>query len=194
MLPNYWLDFTASVTQTYFFHFQGDETTNFYVEKFSNVALGHSTVGRDHVYYVNGTNITTGQKVVFFSLSLNQNQHVFYRVRGEGYCPIDINYGLGDISIYINHSHVYNDYYVWQSYTQHYAFCSCGSSVLQGHVVSGSNLMGALPDAGGNLNVPCLLCGGMARIGFLPGYLFANQLNGQSYYVSDSGVIVLNDL
>ena len=51
-----------------------------------------------------------------------------------------------------------------------------------------------VPDAGGNLNVPCLLCGGMARIGFLPGYLFANQLNGQSYYVSDSGVIVLNDL
>jgi hypothetical protein len=189
----YWLSFTASSTQNYFFHFQSTPTEGFFVEQYSNVTTGYSTSGIIHSFAVNATITSTSQKAVFFSLSLIANATVYFRIMGIGLCPLSIDYGLGDISAYITHVHDFSYMYSWRNLNQHNAFCACGVSTLQGHVVSAGfinnySLNGGVPTA------PCLLCGGLARIGFLPGALNSSDFNNDGYMITNDGIIIINDL
>lgn len=63
---------------------------------------------------------------------------------------------------HIPHTHNYSDKYVWNSYTNHRSFCSCGEHVLQGHVVAGSSSLTKQFQT-------CILCKGKAKIGFVTG-------------------------
>lgn len=188
-----WLTFTAVSTKDYYFHFQSTSTQNFFVEQFPSIVPGYSTSGRTKVYSVNATNSVSNEKIVFFHLFSTTNTVIYFRVMGVGLCSLNIDYGLGDISAYINHVHNYSDLYSWVSYTQHDAFCVCGSYHREGHVVSAYNLQNTIPDGSGYTLVPCLLCGGMARIGFIPGPLTMLRLDGFTYYLCDNDIIILFD-
>ena len=72
------------------------------------------------------------------------------------------------------HAHSY-DTYVWKTNTTHRAFCECGASSMQAHVVTQ-----AAPHT-------CVLCGGYASTGIIP---MGNGPIDGSYA---SGIIVLDD-
>lgn len=82
-------------------------------------------------------------------------------------------------------SHLYNDSYIWFSYTQHRAICECGSGHMSAHAISSESLNP------GSQYAYCLLCGGLASIGITP--LSTNELpntpNGS--YILPNGVVVL---
>ena len=193
----YWLSFCSSFTGNQFFEFKynNEFNYNFFVELFNNVVPGYSTLGRVSYYPVNATEISTGSKVVIFSLQLYQDQQIYFRITGESLCKLDISYSLPSNSVfnYLNHVHVYNHSYSWKSLTQHYAFCSCGLSTIQGHAISANSLLNAVPDAGGYVTTTCLLCGGLARIGFLPG-LYNLNFNHSNDIILIDGITIINDI
>ena len=94
----------------------------------------------------------------------------------------------GTISTQIKHFHDYDDHYVWQSLTEHKAYCYCMDYDLDPHVVS--------PDAfqGGLLRARCLLCNGFASIG----EIYHDGIGGFPYtlngsFILPNGVIVLEE-
>lgn len=80
-----------------------------------------------------------------------------YRTKGN------VNpYVYGDVKYYrlnSSHTHDYTYNYVWQSYTKHKAYCSCGSFITQGHFISGDVSLSST-------YYTCLACGGSATVGF----------------------------
>ena len=85
-----------------------------------------------------------------------------------------------------NHIHSYDDY-IWNSYTQHQKKCSCGvSGGYEPHVVEQGSY---LP---GQQYATCLLCGGLASIGFVGSngvQSLPHTINGS--IILPNGVIVL---
>lgn len=190
-----WLEFSHAAS-SYYFCFESNTTDDLFVDVFNNLVIGHSTVGRLYSYQVNATNILTNKKVVFFNLDFSTSGSIYFRIRGGNYGPrLGINYGLGDISSYLNHVHIHNNHYEWYNFYNHHSFCDCGHSQLQPHVVSQSSLSNNEP----NYNGPggpyqtCLLCGGQAIIGLIHGVgdIDAITLNGS--YITKNGIIVLVD-
>ncbi len=78
-----------------------------------------------------------------------------------------------------NHIHSYYYDYEWKNHTQHYAYCSCGSHITQGHVIhSGEEY--------------CILCDGPVSSGFIiPSSVNQPILNDS--YVLPSGIISLGN-
>lgn len=121
-----------------------------------------------------------------------------YKVAFNYYATPDVYYlrvtyenssssGTINTKIINEHSHNYSTY-VWYSYTKHYRMCTCNSSFLTGHVVSQNAY-----NQGGQY-ATCLLCNGLASIGFI-GPMNQNNLaispNGS--FILPNGVIVLVD-
>lgn len=79
----------------------------------------------------------------------------------SGYCVTGARINAYDALWSVYHNHSYDDHYAWVNDMSHLAYCACGESVSQGHIVSG----GLQPFAFGYST--CLLCGGRARMGFV---------------------------
>ena len=132
-------------------------------------------------------NVTNTYENGVYKISFSVNiMHDSYYLR----VAFDYNddYGTIHTKIINQHSHSYDYSYVWQNYTKHYADCCCGVSRLEGHVVS-SSIFGK-----GNQYALCLLCGGLASIGFIEPLSLNDlsvSLNGS--FVLPNGVIVLED-
>lgn len=91
--------------------------------------------------------------------------------------------GLG-YSFYEPHS--YNNLYLWRNYTQHYANCSCGSNRIEGHAVPAGAFNG------GNQYATCLVCGGLASIGFVGPLVFDDlPITSNGSFILPNGVTVL---
>lgn len=94
------------------------------------------------------------------------------------------------ISTTIEHVHINDINYECIDGTTHRASCACGSSRIQGHVVS--------KDAfdNGQLFAKCLLCGGRAKLGNVQFGVLANQIQSVTENGSmllPNGIIVLAD-
>lgn len=98
-------------------------------------------------------------------------------------------------SKYIGHTHTYNTH-TWLSLQQHESSCSCGSSKIRPHVVSGSS--------GGFGYETCLECGGPAEFGIVMlralvglddpvSSIYIEEYFGNGSFVLSNGVIVLSD-
>ena len=84
------------------------------------------------------------------------------------------------------HNHSYGSPYVWLNYNQHRATCACGSTHTEQHVVSAKSL-------GDDLEyVTCILCGGPANAGIVPG-MKGIQITESGSYISPNGTLVLVD-
>lgn len=121
------------------------------------------------------------------------NNLSFYRTLLSGKYYLKTNFlgsnAFGSISIYFSaHFHSYDSSYIWWNYTQHRATCLCGTNRLEGHAVSSD------PDIQGNQYAICLLCGGLASIGFV-GPMSVNELprTSNGSYILPNGVVVLVD-
>ena len=62
---------------------------------------------------------------------------------------------------FIEHTHDYSFKYETNNDKTHYAYCSCGKKIIQGHIVA----PGAFEN--GNRYATCLECGGLASMGFV---------------------------
>ena len=98
-------------------------------------------------------------------------------------------------SKYIGHTHTYNTH-TWLSLQQHESSCSCGSSKIRPHVVSGSS--------GGFGYETCLECGGPAEFGIVMlralvgiddpvSSIYIEEYFGNGSFVLSNGVIVLSN-
>lgn len=190
-----WLKFSHAASN-YYFYFESNTTDDLIVEVFNSLVIGHSTIGRLYAYQVNATNISNNNKVVFFNLSFSTSSDIYFRIRGSDYGPrLNVNYGLGDISLYLNHVHNHNNHYEWYNLYNHYAYCDCGHSTLQAHAVSQSFLLSDDP----NYNGPggpyqtCLLCGGQAASGLIHGIGDVDAITSNGSYITKDGIIVIAD-
>lgn len=87
-------------------------------------------------------------------------------------------------------THDYDRNYEWVSYTMHSAECCCGEVTTQGHAVSSGSYNS------GQRYATCLLCGGLAEMGFVQWTINSSAvtkvtINGS--FISPNGVIVLED-
>ena len=85
-------------------------------------------------------------------------------------------------------SHSFNDSYSWVNNLQHLEFCACNEFRYMGHVVSSNSFNP------GNQYATCLLCGGLASIGFIGPFSleeYPTSMNGS--FILPNGVIVLVD-
>ena len=74
-----------------------------------------------------------------------------------------------------SHVHVYENSYEWRNSTQHYAYCECGSSTIQAHIVqSGTNT--------------CMLCHGTASGGFIGPLSIGQSILTDSYLYPNGNV------
>ena len=106
-------------------------------------------------------------------------------------------YSVAQSHVYENHyciycgaytsSHDYSASYLWFNYTKHEATCCCGASHLEGHAISSSSYNS------GSQYARCLLCGGLASMGFI-GPLSTNDnlpRSSNGSVIMPNGVIVL---
>lgn len=95
------------------------------------------------------------------------------------------------LQIISEHTHNHGSPYVWQNYTQHSATCSCGNTQIQPHIVAEGSFQN------GEQYATCLLCGGLAEIGFVgPDGLSRGSfstITASGSYILPNGVIVLVD-
>lgn len=112
------------------------------------------------------------------------HEHVYnghYCVYCSHYSPNHVY--EGHYCIYCNEytsSHDYGNNYIWVDGLSHKASCECGAITTQPHIVSsGSNR--------------CLLCGGIADMGFVkPDFVMNNAQNASNdYFVLPNGIIVM---
>ncbi len=107
------------------------------------------------------------------------------------YTSSSIGYSYFKIYTYSHTNHNYNHTYTWKNYTSHYSNCACNESITQPHVVSSSS------QSTGQYK-RCLLCNGLAKIGFVGGSLsnFNNNKNsyGTDSYYLENGILVLGPI
>lgn len=77
------------------------------------------------------------------------------------------------------HYHNYSDHYLWLNNSNHRAYCYCGMSMTQPHIVGMVN---------GNPGNVCLLCGGHASGGFI-----INSI-GNGIYILSGGCIAIDNI
>lgn len=87
----------------------------------------------------------------------------------------------------VNHSYTHR--YKRKDGTSHYSYCVCGRYTTGGHVING-----VLP---GNQHAICILCKGLAEIGFIEmglSEIMSNRIiTANGSYILPSGIIVLSD-
>ncbi len=81
-------------------------------------------------------------------------------------------------------THDYDSKYTWVNYTLHSAQCSCGAIAKQGHAVSSGSF------SSGKQYVPCLLCGGLAKVGFIQ----TKNSSSISYVTTNGSFILPNNI
>lgn len=88
----------------------------------------------------------------------------------------------------VSHTHLYSHSYIWNSYKNHKAFCSCGGYQIRAHVVTEDAF------SSGAQYANCLRCGGLAEFGSV-GALSLNELyhSANGSFILPNGVIVLVD-
>ncbi len=107
------------------------------------------------------------------------------------YTSSTIGYSYFKIYTYSHTNHNYNHTYTWKDYNSHYSNCACNNSVIQPHIVSStSQSLGQYKK--------CLLCNGLAKVGFVGGGLYTfnkknNSYGNDSYYL-ENGVLVLGPI
>lgn len=80
------------------------------------------------------------------------------------------------------HQHNYSSGYTWKNSRKHYAFCSCGDSITQGHAVSSNDL------------TTCLLCHGYVDMGIIgPMSNFDFTLVGHGSKLFDNGLLIVSE-
>lgn len=139
----------------------------------SNQVVVRSKWGACGLYEHNGDYCPYVSK---YASSLIDAEYVKYYRRHPGHNYIDHYCICGEYSSI----HDYHDPYTWKSYTLHIATCGCGVKKEVPHAVS-SNAYNYHIDRFAS----CLLCGGLAEIGFVP-------INSTSIkYVSENGSFIL---
>jgi len=117
-----------------------------------------------------------------YSVSINQNLSV-----GRYYLRVaykNTSYSGTITTQIVGHTHSYNNSYTWLNYNQHRAYCTCGNSHTELHVASAKSL-------GDDLEyVTCILCGGPANAGIVPG-MKGIQVTENGSFISPNGTLVL---
>ena len=119
-----------------------------------------------------------------YSVSINQNLSV-----GRYYLRVaykNTSYSGTITTQIVGHTHSYNNSYTWLNYNQHRAYCACGNSHTEQHVVSAKSLVDDLE------YVTCILCGGPANAGIVPG-MKDIQVTESGSFISPNGTLVLAD-
>lgn len=175
-----WYKFQAPETKTYYFLCSGGE--DMIIDLFNQPIKGYSSQGIIRSYQGGYRLLSQNQdEGCYFSRSLSEMQTIYLRIR-KGYyqsCPSGKLYYNDSPFAFaepLTHTHYY-ERYIWKNTRNHTAYCECGESTLQGHIVS----------AGSSL---CLLCGGKADIGFV-GPLSIKYITENGSYILANGVIVL---
>ena len=86
-------------------------------------------------------------------------------------------------TIYESHKNTYS----WNDLITHIASCVCNRVIQEGHAISSSALNN------GQTTAPCLLCGGMASIGFIEIQNNIIMISDNGSYVLSNGIVVLVD-
>lgn len=160
-----------SMNLTVNFDSSGGKVQIYTIDSSGNHNIIYGNVGANNQYSIDLNNV--GSDIV-------ELYAVVSNVNNSG----SINYSIS--TSYINHN--YNHEYDWLNYTKHKAFCCCGISVNQGHVVSSDSF------TSGDRFATCLLCNGQAEIGFI---ITDRKLNGLNMfnegdrYILPNGVIIL---
>ena len=129
----------------------------------------------------NPTNTNSGGT---YTVSINPNLSI-----GRYYLRVayqNISYSGNITTQIISHTHSYTNSYTWLNYNQHRAYCACGSSHTELHVVSAKSLGDGLE------YVTCILCGGPANAGIVP-WEKGIRITENGSYISPNGIIVLVD-
>ena len=87
-------------------------------------------------------------------------------------------------------THDYDRNYEWVSYTMHSAECCCGEVTTQGHAVASGSYNS------GQRYATCLLCGGLAEMGFVQWTINSSAVTKvtiKGSFILPNGVIVLKD-
>ena len=92
----------------------------------------------------------------------------------------------GEITTIIN-EHTHSDIYTWLDYTNHQKTCSCGRSSIEGHAIRNEDYIS------GNMNATCIICGGIANIGFIEIQNNIVMISDNGSYILSNGIVVLVD-
>ena len=83
--------------------------------------------------------------------------------------------------------HTHSNIYTWLDYTNHQKTCSCGRSSIEGHAIRNEDYIS------GNMNATCIICGGIANIGFIEIQNNIVMISDNGSYVLSNGIVVLVD-
>lgn len=84
-------------------------------------------------------------------------------------------------------SHTFDQTHTWVNNTQHRSSCICGEESLQGHAVTSDAF------ENGSQTSICLLCGGIASIGFIQNNNII-KISENGSYILNNGLVVLQDI
>ena len=167
-----WYKFTAPSAGTYVFYTEGNVDT--YGQLYNSLAYKDSTYNMiSGAYNDNGGSSNN----CLIEIDLTNGQIVYFKVKG-------VNNSIGNFTVQV---HKHNYLYQWLNLTQHNKTCTCGEIIQEGHVVSSSALNN------GQTTAPCLLCGGMANIGFIEIQNNIVMISDNGSYILSNGIVVLVD-
>ena len=129
-------------------------------------------------------NPTNNYNSGYYHVSINPNLSVGRYYLRVAYQDITNSGTIG--TQIISHEHNYTYSYTWLNYNQHKANCACGMSHAEQHVVSAKSLVDDLE------YVTCILCGGPANAGIIPG-MKGIQITESGSFISPNGTLVLVD-
>lgn len=156
----------------------------------------------NNVYYLKLNYVNS---VVSGNININISAHrhsYTYSEVGSGHAAtcVDCGYTTTLSHVYDQHycihcnsyttAHDYDRNYKWLSYTMHSSECCCGAVATQGHVVSSGSY-----NKGQRFST-CLLCGGLAEMGFAQWPFNSSavaQVTMNGSFILPNGVIVLED-
>ena len=92
----------------------------------------------------------------------------------------------GEITTTIN-QHTHSNVYTWLDYTNHQKTCLCGYSSIEGHAIRNEDYIS------GNMYATCIICGGIANIGFIEIQNNIVMISDNGSYVLSNGIVVLVD-
>lgn len=154
---------------------------------------------------INGTKATGGVEAgsIVYNLSVHTHEFTYnsynntYHIKECSECGYHVyenhhyqvvgsNNVCSDCGHTVSHIHDYTYSYTWLNYNQHRAYCTCGNSHTELHVVSAKSLGDGLE------YVTCILCGGPANAGIVPG-MKGIQVTESGSFISPNGTLVLVD-
>lgn len=184
-----WYKYTALESGTYHFTATSELKNNVLIEIFSKVALGYSDDGLLQRAKGNYSDLINEIYGTYAYQHLDVNETIYLRIRTENFEKLS-----GELSInvydeqpyYSSHYHVYSGEYIYIDGKYHKKMCVEGDWDVMGHVVS---------SVGNQKGKRCLLCGGIADIGFeIIGPTADSYILNDVYILSERDTTILKSM